>query len=203
MSTQVILGIVKPDASFHFISIIRMFLDALPGSKVIYNESLKVSADEIREHYKGVNTMKYGRKIAAAISQTAEDQVSDEDTKRYADTIMPAIVDYMANTNLTVFLIKYTGELDAFKISRDLLGATDPAKAEKETVRGKFSGDKSILSAWVADGGPFAVRNACHISDSAESAFDEACIYLGLSSAREYFSHLPELCNQAVVESGI
>ena len=68
-----------------------------------------------------------------------------------------------------VFLLKLEGE-DAVKTLRGIMGATDPRKAEKGTIRGDFK-EENIFN---SDG---IIKNIVHGSDSVENAKYELSIF--------------------------
>jgi len=72
------------------------------------------------------------------------------------------LINYMADEN--VVALKLEG-LDAIGTLRKLVGATDPAKAEKSTIR--------------ADYGLGTPQNSVHASDSKESAIREIEFFFG------------------------
>jgi len=72
------------------------------------------------------------------------------------------LINYMADKN--VVALKLEG-LDAIKILRRLVGATDPKKAEKNTIR--------------ADFGLGTPQNSVHASDSEKSAKREIDFFFG------------------------
>jgi nucleoside-diphosphate kinase len=72
------------------------------------------------------------------------------------------LIEYMADKK--VVALKLEGE-DAIKALRNLVGATDPKKAEKNTIR--------------ADFGVGTPQNSVHASDSAESAKREIKFFFG------------------------
>jgi nucleoside-diphosphate kinase len=72
------------------------------------------------------------------------------------------LIEYMTDKN--VVALKLEGE-DAIKTLRNLVGATDPKKAEKNTIR--------------ADFGLRTPQNSVHASDSVESAKREIKFFFG------------------------
>ena len=65
----------------------------------------------------------------------------------------PGLVDYISSSPIVASVFEGNGAVEAI---RKLMGATDPAKAEKGTIRGDFGLDIE--------------RNAIHGSDSADNA---------------------------------
>lgn len=74
--------------------------------------------------------------------------------------------------NGSILLSVYTGE-DIIRNIREIIGSTDPSKAEKNTIRAKFS-DDSIES---SDRENRGVRNVIHSSSSTKDAEREIEIW--------------------------
>ncbi len=79
----------------------------------------------------------------------------------------PALVEFMSSGPIIVIVIQHENAVDEF---RRLIGTTDPAKAEKGTIRADFGTDVRM--------------NAIHGSDSPENALREAGFFF---SAMEIF----------------
>ena len=79
----------------------------------------------------------------------------------------PGLVEFMTSAPVIVMILKHDNAVEEF---RRLIGATDPAKAEKGTIRADFATDVQ--------------RNAVHGSDSPENAAREAGFFF---SAIEIF----------------
>jgi len=69
----------------------------------------------------------------------------------------PGLVEFMSSGPVAVMVLKHDNAVEAF---RSLIGTTDPAKAERGTIR--------------ADFGTNVQQNAVHGSDSPENALREA-----------------------------
>jgi len=69
----------------------------------------------------------------------------------------PGLVEFMSSGPVVVMVLKHDNAVEAF---RSLIGTTDPAKAERGTIR--------------ADFGTNVQQNAVHGSDSPENALREA-----------------------------
>ena len=79
----------------------------------------------------------------------------------------PGLVEFMSSGPVVVMVLKHDNAVEAF---RSLIGTTDPAKAERGTIR--------------ADFGTNVQQNAVHGSDSPENALREAGFFF---SAIEIF----------------
>lgn len=75
---------------------------------------------------------------------------------------------------VVVPIVLYREEGDAIAVARQILGATDPSKAEKGTVRG----DLGIDSYKKCNAEGRSCENLVHASDSVENAKREAAIWL-------------------------
>lgn len=79
----------------------------------------------------------------------------------------PGLVEFMSSGPVVVMVVKHQNAVEAF---RSLIGTTDPAKAERGTIRSDF--------------GTNVQQNAVHGSDSPENAIREAGFFF---SAIEIF----------------
>ncbi|MGT2929702.1 nucleoside-diphosphate kinase [Streptococcus dentasini] len=91
--------------------------------------------------------------------------------KHYSDLVdkpfFPSIADFMMSGPVIIGTLAGVGAVQAW---RDMLGATDPAKAQAGTIRGDF--------ALGAEPGQ-SLKNIAHGSDSLESARREISIWFG------------------------
>lgn len=89
--------------------------------------------------------------------------------QHYSDLVdkpfFPSIAEFMMSGPVIIGTLKGSGAIQAW---RDMLGATDPAKAHAGTIRGDF--------ALGAEPGA-AIQNIAHGSDSPESAAREIAIW--------------------------
>ena len=76
---------------------------------------------------------------------------------------------YFGNHQIIPMKVSYTGDADIITLTRTLIGATNPAKAEKGTIRNTFSNDNYDL----ANKAERLVNNVIHASDSKENALRE------------------------------
>jgi len=75
-------------------------------------------------------------------------------------SFFPGLVEFMTSAPVIVMVLRHENAVEEF---RRLIGATDPAKAEKGTIRADFATNMQ--------------RNAVHGSDSPENAAREACFF--------------------------
>lgn len=80
---------------------------------------------------------------------------------------------YMQN-KMVVPMVLYREDGDAIALARKILGATDPSKAEKGTIRG----DLGVDSYEKCNAEGRSCENLVHASDSLENARREAAIWL-------------------------
>ena len=100
----------------------------------------------------------------------------------YGEVIQKLNIPYFKDAVLTAFLGK---KVFAYEISKDsddivhevreLVGATDPTKAQPDSIRGKFGNDSLAKS--IAE--KRMLNNLIHASDSKESARDELKLWFG------------------------
>ena len=100
----------------------------------------------------------------------------------YKDVIQRVKVDYLERAFLNEFEQKLVWILIAthpngnpVQVVRDLIGPTDPAKANDDTIRGKFRNDTLELSIKEQR----LLKNLIHASDSPESVEREIAIWFG------------------------
>ncbi len=142
--------------------------------------------------------LKYGEKIARArLIIDGNENIPSPDFKKYGDTILPAIADYMTSGPMIAVLLKFVDEKDRrdiFEVTRKLLGNIEPKEAEPGTIRSfaKNAPFSSFATAWSNLNGPVAIRNLAHISDSEREAYREACLFLGKREAGIWFSQKNE-----------
>jgi nucleoside-diphosphate kinase len=92
--------------------------------------------------------------------------------KSNGETMRTKILSYFSGKQIFVMLLERDNAVQAM---RDLIGATDPVKAGKGTIRGDLS--KDSLQVAMSEGR--FVNNLIHASDSPESATRETGIWLG------------------------
>jgi len=82
------------------------------------------------------------------------------------------VVDYF--TGKTVVVAVYEGDGIIQKI-RDIIGATDPAKAQPSSIRARYSDDSAEKAR--LEGRPYLIRNVIHASDSPDEAMREIDVW--------------------------
>jgi nucleoside-diphosphate kinase len=83
-----------------------------------------------------------------------------------------AIIDAFDGKDVIVLELKHSKK-DAIQSIRELIGATDPSKADKESIRGKFGKDSFEL----ASKEKRMIQNLIHASDSVESYQKEVTLW--------------------------
>lgn len=117
------------------------------GFRPVQSRLLKVTDAKILEHY-------------------------DHLVKSHGEPMRQKILSYFSGTTVFVMLVERENAVTAM---RDLVGATDPVKAAKGTIRGDLS--KDDLQVAMKEGR--FVNNLIHASDSPESVVREQAIWLG------------------------
>jgi nucleoside-diphosphate kinase len=144
------LILLKPDALKRQLDqpIVDIFLSY--GFSIIYQQQVKVNKDTILKHYEEV----ISRLKLAYLPQ--------------------AILSEFENAQVKILILEHPLQ-DAISLGREVIGATDPAKALPHTIRGKFAQDTlatSILEKRM-------LRNLIHASDSIEAVQRECELWLG------------------------
>ncbi len=85
-----------------------------------------------------------------------------------------AILDVFVGQKVFAYVLSKDTE-DAVKEVRTLIGATDPAKADPNSIRGKF-GDDALANSMAEKR---MLRNLIHASDSRESVIRETRLWFG------------------------
>lgn len=161
------LILIKPDAMERNLAdeIIRRYKKA--GLKVVKKKKLIAPMSIIRHHYPmdekylrtiGEKTIAAGQKVKSALNQGRK--------------VVTWLRKFITSRPIIVLLLE--GE-DAINVARKVSGFTDPATAEKGTIRGDLGTD-SILKA-NQEGRP--VYNLIHASGSVEEAEKEIKLWFG------------------------
>ena len=185
---ETVLFLMKPDGMKNEIKIIKYLKGT--GLEIVHSQLVNVPRDSILQHYAKNKSWyeKYGARILRArLSLPDNTAVDPWLALKIGETIPDAIADYMAEKDMRAFVIS---GVNAISILRTLLGDTEPASAEKDTLRGMFSSD-SFLKAWTDPAGPRAIHNVAHASDSEAEALREARLFLGEDVADHLFGHNP------------
>ena len=128
---------LKPDALERHLE--KNIIDAFirEGYEILRQKRMTVNNDIILSHY--------------------EDVIKRLDLEYFAD----AIIDAFAGKEVIIMELKHSKK-DAVHMIRELIGATDPSKAHKDSIRGKFGKD-SFESATKEKR---MIHNLIHASDS-------------------------------------
>ena len=159
------LVILKPDALERnkVGSIIKYFEDA--GLEILDLRFYSmVEVDHLRKHYPDTMALSIGKKAKAAVP-------SIKDPEAHGMKVLTALRNYFSRG--PVLAIKFGGE-DAIMEVRRVTGYTDPATAEKGTIRGDLGVDTIEKS--TAEGR--AVENLVHASGNPEEAEAEIKLWL-------------------------
>ncbi len=112
--------------------------------------------------------------LQAKLTKITDDQILehyDHLIKSNGDSMRTKILSYFSGKQIFIMLLE---KENAIQSMRDLIGATDPVKAGKGTIRGDLSTDS--LQVAMSEGR--FVNNLIHASDSTESATRETRIWL-------------------------
>jgi len=162
---QETLVILKPDALERNKagSIIKYYEDE--GLKILdVKFYAKVEVDYLKKHYPDTMALSIGKKAKAAVP-------SIMDPEMHGMKVLTALRSYFSRG--PILAIKLGGE-DAIKKVRRITGYTDPASAEKGTIRGDLGVDTIEKS--TAEGR--AVENLVHASGNPEEAEAEIKLWL-------------------------
>ncbi len=154
---QETLIILKPDALERNLvgTIIKYYEDG--GLKVLDMRFYKkVELDLLRKHYPDSMALSIGKKAQAAVPSITDPQA-------HGMTVLTALRNYF--TRGPVLAIKIGGE-NAIKEARRITGYTDPATAEKGTIRHDLGSDSIEKS----NSEGRAVENLVHASGNPEEA---------------------------------
>ncbi len=162
---QETLVILKPDALERgkVGSIIKYYEDA--GLKILDMKYYsKVELDQLKKHYPDTMALSIGNKAKAAVPDI-------KDPEAHGKKVLKALRSYFSRG--PVLALKLGGE-DAITEVRRITGYTDPATAEKETIRGDLGADSIVKS--TSEGR--AVENLVHASGNPEEAEIELKLWL-------------------------
>lgn len=139
---------LKPDALERHLdkNIIDTFI--LEGYEILRQKRMTATKDTILFHY--------------------EEVIKRLDLEYFTD----AIIDAFDGKDVIVLELKHSKK-DAIQSIRELIGATDPSKADKESIRGKFGKDSFEL----ASKEKRMIQNLIHASDSVESYQKEVTLW--------------------------
>ncbi|HBD74364.1 MAG TPA: hypothetical protein DC003_02235 [Acholeplasmataceae bacterium] len=139
---------LKPDALERHLekNIIDAFI--LEGYEILRQKRMTATKDTILSHY--------------------EEVIKRLDLEYFTD----AIIDAFDGKDVIVLELKHSKK-DAIQSIRELIGSTDPSKADKESIRGKFGKDSFEL----ASKEKRMIQNLIHASDSVESYQKEVTLW--------------------------
>lgn len=144
-------------------SIIKYYEDT--GLKILDIKFYKkVGLDQLKEHYPDSMALSIGNKAKAAVP-------SITDPVAHGMKVLTALRNYFSRN--PVLAIKIGGE-DAILAVRRITGYTDPATAEKGTIRGDLGIDTIAKSTFEGR----AVENLVHASGNSEEAEAELKLWL-------------------------
>ncbi len=159
------LILIKPDGVERNLigKIIARYEEA--GLKVVDMKMLTPSLDLVERHYPDSMAESLGRKAEKAGAKI-------DDYKEHGKKVLNWLRNYLTSGRVVAMILE--GE-DAIARARTVTGYTDPAAAEKGTIRGDF-GEDSILQA-TKEGR--VVRNLIHASGDKEEAEREIKLWFG------------------------
>jgi nucleoside-diphosphate kinase len=162
---QETLVILKPDALERnkIGSIIEYYEKA--GLKILDMKFYKkVELDQLKKHYPDTMALSIGNKAKAVVPSITDPQA-------HGMKVLTALRSYFSRG--PVLAMRIGGE-DAIQLVRKVTGYTDPATAEKGTIRGDLGVDTIAKS--TAEGR--AVENLVHASGNSEEAEAELKLWL-------------------------
>lgn len=80
---------------------------------------------------------------------------------------------YQGTKKIMPMIVSYEGDEDIIKLTRSLIGKTDPQEADKHTIRGSYSSDSYVM----ANQENRLVCNLIHAADSKEAAIREIALW--------------------------
>jgi len=161
------LVFIKPDGVERNLigEIIRRYENA--GLRVVELRMIKPTMERLRLHYP--ENKEYFISIAKKAEKTGK---KIDNRVEYGKEVVNKLRNYVASGKIVLMILE--GE-DAIKKVREVTGYTDPAKAEKGTIRGDLGNDdleKATLEGRVC-------RNLVHASGSLEEAEKEIKLWFG------------------------
>lgn len=171
------LFLIKPDGIERGLAgeIIKRIEDA--GLKIIAMKMVKVDKNFAEEHYPDTESQLVGmgtKTLEAAKEAGAFEEIKEifgtDDPKEVGMILRERLVKYIISAPVIAMVVE--GE-NAIEKIREISGYTDPAKAEKGTIRGDFAEDSIMVSNREGR----AVRNLVHASGSKEEAEKEVKLW--------------------------
>ncbi len=165
---QKTLVLIKPDAvKRNLIGEIISRYEKV-GLEVVELKKLIAPTDIVEKHYPGDES--YLRSIGEKSVQAGDDQVTD--TLSQGRKVVGWLRNFITSGPIVCMIL--AGE-EAVSLTRKITGYTDPATAEKGTIRGDL-GEDSIL---VANRDGRSVYNLIHASGTEEEAAKEIKLWFG------------------------
>ncbi len=149
------------------------------GLKIVAKKSLQIDRKMAEKHYAATDEQIVGMGMKTLNASKENDKLDEmvkifgtDDPKKIGTQLRGFMIDFI--TSGTVVAMVLEGE-NAIQKVRDITGFTDPAKADKGTIRGDF-GQDSIVK---ANSEKRAVANLVHASGSREEAEREIKLWFG------------------------
>jgi nucleoside-diphosphate kinase len=169
------LIIIKPDGMLRAKQILKYYEKA--GLRIIAKKEVRIDKNFAVRHYAATDdqVIGMGNKTIEASRNAGKlghmkKIFGTDDAKKIGEKLRAWLIEFI--TSRPVLALVLEGE-DAVALSRKVTGFTDPAKADKGTVRGDMGTD-SIVKA-NNDGRP--VMNLVHASGNAEEAKREIALW--------------------------
>ena len=181
MELQQTLVLIKPDGIQKGLigEIIKRFESSnlkIQGMKMIHpNENLA------KKHYP--LDEKWCKSAFEKTKKSAEEEnikIPFSNHLEFGKTLQKWLVDFITETPVIAMILKGP---NAIKTVRDLVGNTEPSKAEKGTIRGDFASEENYEK---ANSVGRALRNLIHASDSIENAKREISLWFNESEIHDY-----------------
>jgi len=168
MTIERTLMVIKPDGMDKKDGIISYYTKA--GLKIITQKQVQISEKQAGEHYAATDeqVLGMGNKTIEASVRTGNLEkmkkiFGTDDPRAIGMKLREWLIKFITSEPVMAYVLE--GE-NAVTLTRKITGFTDPAQAEKGTVRADFGSD-SIVNA-NSDGRP--VRNVVHASGNVEEA---------------------------------
>ena len=172
MGKERTLILIKPDAMKQNIAgkIISKFEEN--GLKIIGMKIKKVEKDFAEKHYpdSDAQIIGMGNKTLGSGEEVAKKLFGTTDPKEIGLKLRGWLIEFITSTAVIAVVLQGT---EAIQKVRNIIGHTDPSKAEKGTIRGDL-GEDSILKANKENR---ATENLVHASGSAEEADSEIALW--------------------------
>ena len=175
MTKERTLIVIKPDGMSHADAIIRYYEKA--GLKLVTKRTMRVTPDFAGQHYAATDeqVVGMGSKTIAASRESGmyahmEKLFGTDDPKKIGMKLREWLIIFI--TSKPVLAMIFEGS-DAVAAARKVTGFTDPARAEKGSVRGDLGTDAIVTAN--NEGRP--VMNLVHASGNVEEAHREIALW--------------------------